>query len=215
MRKLFLPILLAGLLTAPALAQVDEPKLAETAPDRYVVVPGDTLWGIAGRFLKDPYRWPDVWEPNKADIKNPNRIYPGNVLVLDRSGKTPRLRLATIKVDPRVRSDMSAMEIPSIPSRVIEPFLAAPLVVEEGGLANAPKIVATQQGRTFLGSNDIAYVAGNVKFAYYLRVVHVEGAGEISIYLAALIGALMGFLWFNAYPAQVFMATRARCSWAE
>lgn len=50
-----------------------------------------------------------------------------------------------------------------------------------------------------------AYVAGNVKFAYYLRVVHVEGAGEIAIYLAALIGALMGFLWFNAYPAQIFM----------
>ena len=51
----------------------------------------------------------------------------------------------------------------------------------------------------------LAYVAGNVKFAYYLRVVHVEGAGEITIYLAALIGALMGFLWFNAYPAEVFM----------
>ncbi len=50
-----------------------------------------------------------------------------------------------------------------------------------------------------------AYVAGNVKFAYYLRVIHVEGAGEISVYLAALIGSLLGFLWFNAYPAEIFM----------
>jgi len=50
-----------------------------------------------------------------------------------------------------------------------------------------------------------AYVAGNLKFAYYLRVVHVEGAGEISVYLAALIGSLLGFLWFNSYPAQIFM----------
>jgi phospho-N-acetylmuramoyl-pentapeptide-transferase len=50
-----------------------------------------------------------------------------------------------------------------------------------------------------------AYVAGNIKFAYYLRVVHVEGAGEITVYLAGLIGSLLGFLWFNAYPAQIFM----------
>ena len=51
----------------------------------------------------------------------------------------------------------------------------------------------------------LAYTAGNVKFAYYLRIVHVEGAGEIAIYLAGLIGACLGFLWFNAYPAQIFM----------
>jgi phospho-N-acetylmuramoyl-pentapeptide-transferase len=51
----------------------------------------------------------------------------------------------------------------------------------------------------------LAYLAGNVKFAYYLRIVHVEGAGEISVYLSSLIGACLGFLWFNAYPAQIFM----------
>jgi phospho-N-acetylmuramoyl-pentapeptide-transferase len=51
----------------------------------------------------------------------------------------------------------------------------------------------------------LAYVAGNIKLAYYLRIVHVEGAGEITVYLASLIGACLGFLWFNAYPAQIFM----------
>lgn len=51
----------------------------------------------------------------------------------------------------------------------------------------------------------VAYVAGNVKFAYYLRIVHVEGAGEIAVYLSSLIGACLGFLWFNSYPAQIFM----------
>ena len=168
MRKMLLPVLLAGLIglpAAPALAQVQldtAPKLSDSAPDRYVVVPGDTLWGISARFLKDPYRWPDVWEPNKADIKNPHRIYPGNIVVLDRAGSSPRLRLATVKVEPRVRSDTTGLEIPSIPSGVIEPFLSAPLVVEEGGLANAPKIVATQEGRVYLARNDLAYVTGNV-----------------------------------------------------
>jgi phospho-N-acetylmuramoyl-pentapeptide-transferase len=51
----------------------------------------------------------------------------------------------------------------------------------------------------------LAYVSGNVKFAYYLRIVHVEGAGEIAIYLAGVIGACLGFLWFNSYPAEIFM----------
>ena len=165
MRKGLLTVLLAGLLAAPvttAWAQAGAPKLSATAPDRYVVVPGDTLWGISGRFLQDPYRWPDVWEPNKADIKNPNRIYPGNVLVLDRSGTTPRLRLATVKVEPRVRSGKDSEAVPAIPPSAIEPFLAAPLVVDEGGMAKAPKIIATQQGRVYLGTNDLAYVSGDV-----------------------------------------------------
>jgi phospho-N-acetylmuramoyl-pentapeptide-transferase len=50
-----------------------------------------------------------------------------------------------------------------------------------------------------------AYVAGNVKFASYLRVVHVDGAGEITVFLSALAGSCLGFLWFNSYPAQMFM----------
>ncbi len=56
-----------------------------------------------------------------------------------------------------------------------------------------------------LGYAVLAYTSGNVKLAYYLRIVHVEGAGEIAVYLAGLIGACLGFLWFNAYPAQIFM----------
>lgn len=50
-----------------------------------------------------------------------------------------------------------------------------------------------------------AYVAGNFNFADYLKIIYVPGAGEITVFMGALIGACMGFLWFNAYPAQVFM----------
>jgi len=50
-----------------------------------------------------------------------------------------------------------------------------------------------------------AYVAGNVNFAQYLNVPYVAGAGELVIYCAAIVGAGIGFLWFNTYPAQVFM----------
>jgi len=50
-----------------------------------------------------------------------------------------------------------------------------------------------------------AYVAGNFKFATYLGVPHVAGAGELIVFCAAIVGAGLGFLWFNAYPAEVFM----------
>ena len=49
------------------------------------------------------------------------------------------------------------------------------------------------------------YLAGNVKIAAYLQIPYVRGVGELSIYLGAMVGAGVGFLWFNAYPAQVFM----------
>jgi phospho-N-acetylmuramoyl-pentapeptide-transferase len=50
-----------------------------------------------------------------------------------------------------------------------------------------------------------AYATGNVKFATYLQIPYIPGVGEVLIYSAALVGAGLGFLWFNAYPAQVFM----------
>src|SRR5438067_11385427 len=55
------------------------------APDRYVVVPGDTLWSIAQRYTDSPWRWPELWGLNKDEIRNPHLIYPGYVIVLDRA----------------------------------------------------------------------------------------------------------------------------------
>ena len=69
-----------------ALAQAPKTPLMlkPDAPDRYTVVPGDTLWSIAQRYTDSPWRWNELWNLNKDEIKNPNRIYPGNVIVLDR-----------------------------------------------------------------------------------------------------------------------------------
>lgn len=50
-----------------------------------------------------------------------------------------------------------------------------------------------------------AYLAGNLQFASYLQIPHVQGAGELAIFLAAVGGACLGFLWYNSHPAQVFM----------
>ena len=140
--------------------------LKQDAPDRYVVVPGDTLWSIAQRYTDSPWRWPELWGMNKDQLRNPHLIYPGDVLVLDRV----RGRLAVaggaaesgvVKLSPRARVESIAKrEIPSIPPSVIEPFLSRPLVVEPDGLDRAPTIVGTEINRVMLAAGNNAYARG-------------------------------------------------------
>lgn len=162
MRKTIITaVLLPILFSAAALA--DTVRLQDGAPDRYTVVKGDTLWGISGRFLKDPWKWPQLWKMNRKEIRNPHRIYPGDVLVLDRNG--PSLRLLrterpTVKLSPRVRTEAEQQAIPSISPADIGPFLSQPLVIEENGLDKAPRIVSTEEGRVILGAGNTAYVEG-------------------------------------------------------
>ena len=147
-----------------AIAQDSKPiELAPDAPDRHIVVPGDTLWGIAAQFLKDPYRWPEIWRLNPEDIKNPHRIYPGQVVILDNNGDKPMLKLGRIvKAEPRIYIKDQKDAIPAIPQHVIEPFLTKPLVLEAGALDDAPRIVAIQGNRISAGLGDIVY-ATNLK----------------------------------------------------
>jgi hypothetical protein len=135
--------------------------LRDDAPDRYVVQSGDTLWGIATRFLRDAWRWPELWKMNRSQVRNPHRIYPGDVLVLDRSGRQPTLRLETTRLGPRIRVEArDADAIQSIPPSAIEPFLSKPLIIGRDDLEGAPQIMATQEDRVALGAGNIAYVQG-------------------------------------------------------
>ncbi len=67
------------------------------------------------------------------------------------------------------------------------------------GLATGPSLT------TIMPLIIFAYVSGNVIFAHYLHIPHIKGAGEMSILLASLAGSLLAFLWYNCYPAEVFM----------
>ena len=124
-------IFLLGLLSV-APAQAANIILRSDAPDHYVVVPGDSLWGIACRFLKDPWRWPEIWGFNREQVKTPHKIYPGDVVILDKTSHGSRLRLAedrgglkTVKHSPQIRTEQSSTAaIPSIPASAIEPFLS-------------------------------------------------------------------------------------------
>lgn len=155
-----------------ARAGVPLSELADNAPDSYTIKSGDTLWAISGIFLKRPWRWPELWGMNKDQIRNPHLIYPGQVLVLTKSpdGRAT-LRVAeavgssasngTVKLSPRVRADTTRLAaIPSIPAKIIEPFLSRPLIVDVNGLQNAPRVVATQENRLYTSSNDTLYVRG-------------------------------------------------------
>ena len=141
--------------------------LSNEAPTMYTVVKGDTLWDISGKFLKEPWRWPEIWNMNRDQIKNPHLIYPGDIVKLsfDASGR-PALTIASaeaggaFKLSPRIRSQGLDQAIPSIPARVIGPFLSAPLVAEEGSLNSAPRIVATEEGRVIVGAGNLVYAMG-------------------------------------------------------
>ena len=141
-------------------------QIRSDAPDQYTVVKGDTLWDISGKFFKDPWKWPHIWGMNKASIKNPHWIYPGATIFLDRSSGTLRMGKEDttneiVKLSPHIRSeDSSQNAISSIPSKVIEPFLSQPLVVDEQSLATAPTIIGVAEERVIIGTGDVAYAKG-------------------------------------------------------
>ena len=150
-----------GLFAVSVWSQAPRSPLAlkPNAPDRYVVVPGDTLWSISERFTDSPWRWPELWNMNKDQIKNPHRIYPGDVILIDRSGG--RLALAgTVKLSPQIRAQATGEGIPTIPPNAIEPFLTRPLMIEPSGLDNAPRIVAFDGNRVIVGDGGKAFVRG-------------------------------------------------------
>jgi hypothetical protein len=168
MRKLLSTLILSALaLSAPSWADVLE--IQENAPDKYVVVKGDTLWGISGKFLKKPWRWPEIWQLNKESIKDPHWIYPGDIIVLDRSGEQPKLSLikgeghglATVKLSPTLREEkIESGAIPTIPISAIHAFLSEPRVVSAGAMDAAPFILGSNDERVIFAKGDNAFATG-------------------------------------------------------
>jgi LysM domain len=186
-------------------------ELAPNAPDSHTVKRGDTLWAISKLFLKSPWRWPELWGMNMADIKNPHLIYPGQTLYLDKSNGRARLtsqrgganNMETVKLSARTRSsNLPDASIPTLQNNLIEPFLTEPIIVEEATLEAAPRFVATQEGRVLLSEGDRAYArsadgaalsiaAGKpLDFRVFRNATALKdpGTGEILGYEAQFVG---------------------------
>lgn len=171
----FVEVTEANAATASAAAEQGIPvgELAPNAPDQYVVKRGDTLWGIAGVYLRRPWSWPQLWGMNKQAIANPHLIYPGQTLYLERQDGFARLstssaknrapgELETVRLSPSIRSEsVSDLALPTLKAHLIEPFLVEPLVVEAAVLEQAPRIIATADERVLMTTGDRAYARGD------------------------------------------------------
>ena len=172
-----LTALLLGALLGPASAASDTPGLRPDHPQRYIVQKGDTLWGISGRFLNEPWRWPDVWQAN-PHIQNPHLIYPGDELSLSYLDGRPIIQArrrggrGVVHLSPQVRAEALEQAIPTIPVDAIQQFLIRPLVVTGEQFDAAPYLVSV--GREAL----IARPDGKV----YARGLHDTSTTRYSVY---------------------------------
>lgn len=121
-------------------------EMAGDHPDTYVVRKGDTLWDIAGKFLKKPWLWPEIWQAN-PQVQNPHLIYPGDVLSL------AYLDRVTAQPGPRQEAPINA-----IPLADVEPFLKNLTITDH--FKDLPYVVGLEDSRLRASAGQLAYVVG-------------------------------------------------------
>ncbi|MBU5612710.1 LysM peptidoglycan-binding domain-containing protein [Geomonas azotofigens] len=145
-KHLCLALLFLGLTaTAPFAAAQEQPTI-------YTIVPGDTLWGLSQRFLKDPYYWPNVWANNQT-VGNPHFIYPGQKV---------RIYSDRIEIEPAPASAPAA-QTPAQPDLREEPQPVTFSVngsegfLIENGMRPSGTVISLHQSREMAGTDDIVY----------------------------------------------------------
>lgn len=151
--------LLFGFAVALAVVAADV-ALKPDHPQEYVVQKGDTLWSIAGRFLRHPWHWPEIWQAN-PQVQNPHRIYPGDRLSLVYRDGRPVLTVADDgRLSPRVRAESLAEAVTAVPLSRVQPFLAKVSIVGDKDERRMPYVVALEENRLRGTDGQIVYVRG-------------------------------------------------------
>ena len=145
----------------PAAGRSTSVPLSPDAPSSYTVQRGDTLWGIASKFLNQPWYWPEIWYLN-PDIKNPHRIYPGDTLrlVYDAQGK-PQIvveRGDQVHLSPQVRTLPLSEAITAIPYDIVAAFMSKPSIIAKEEVDKLPYVVALGNRQVAAGMGDVLYV---------------------------------------------------------
>lgn len=162
MQSFRLLLIAAATILLNSIASANTLQLRDNYPDKYVVVKGDTLWDIAGRFLQNPWEWPQIWKGNRDVVEDPHWIYPGEVLYLafddngnpyitnqlptDYSNVQPHSDLATYKLRPGVKSSDIKDAVPAIPLKSIQSFLTNSNVVNKEDIQQAPYVFFNDEG---------------------------------------------------------------------
>lgn len=188
------------------LTQADTVTVNQDYPEQYVVKKGDTLWDITGMFLRQPWRWPEVWKGN-PQIDNPHLIYPGDVVRLTYIDGKPFLTASgpgmivsgrNVKLSPVVREHEKKEAIPTIPIDAIKHFLARPIVVDGKDIDGWPYIIGSQNDHLIASTGIKVYVrgmeesSGEGRYSVYRKgdayVSEKNGEPEILGYEALYIG---------------------------
>jgi hypothetical protein len=159
-RRLIYLTFAALLLTGAVVAQ--DVSVRSDHPDEYVVVKGDTLWDISGRFLDKPWQWPAIWHAN-PQIENPHLIYPGDILSLVYVDGVPQLRLrrgGDQKLSPAIRVTDRDDAIKAIPFDKLAPFIRNLRVLSPEEFEGLPYIVANEDQRLTSTNTDQTYGRG-------------------------------------------------------
>ena len=171
-KALLLTTFSSAMLMTTAQANNPPPTIKADAPNRYIVKKGDTLWDISGRYLDSPWRWKDIWATNKQ-IKNPNLIYPNDILILCViQGKTligvdtgegcagVEKQLTGNVVANKVTITSTANSIPAIPRSAIQHWLDKTVIVNPQDFNTTPYILASKKGNLITATGDKIYAKG-------------------------------------------------------
>jgi LysM repeat protein len=181
-------------------------SLSASAPKSYVVQRGDTLWGLARMFLKDPWLWPEIWYLN-PEVANPHRIYPGDTLRLAQGASgasgAPQLVVthgagSATRLEPLLRSTELEAPIASIPYSAIAAFLSRPGVITKEQVKAAPYVLSLRDKHLIAGAGNDVYVSRlRATEGERYSVMHVgerlkdpDGGGTLG-YLANYAGAAL------------------------
>ncbi len=179
------------------------PALNPGAPRSHVVKRGDTLWGLAQMFLRDPWLWPEIWYVN-PQVQNPHLIYPGDTLQLAvaRDGRTALqlTRGPAARLEPLLRSAALGDDGPiaTIPYAAIRAFLTRPGIISDKDAKAAPYIYAIRDGHVMAGTgNDVYLHQFNGAVGERYSVMHIDvplrdpdGGGKLG-YMAIYAGTAL------------------------